>query len=110
MRVQGRGIILGFAIICILFIVSSCRNNVVAPASVSPATAVAVIRNLPPLPVRPHSPKLQELRACAMRQAADLRELQFTGDVGMAELSGWEYGTRASKMTEVLGGDELRSL
>ncbi len=45
-----------------------------------------------------------------MREAADLRELQFKGDVGMAELSGWEYGTRASEMTEVLGGDELRSL
>lgn len=39
-----------------------------------------------------------------------MRELAFTGDIGMAELSGWEYGTRASEMTEVLGGDELRSL
>jgi hypothetical protein len=28
----------------------------------------------------------------------------------MAELSGWEYGTRASEMAEVLGGEELRGL
>jgi len=110
MRVQGRGVILCFAIISILLIVSSCRNNDGSPQSVSPATAVPVVRTLPPLPARPLSTKLQELRARAMREAADLRELQFTDDVGMAELSGWEYGTRASEMTEVLGGDELRSL
>jgi hypothetical protein len=110
MRVQGRGIILCFAIISILLIVSSCRNNGARQMSVSPATAVPVVRTLPPLPERPLSPKLEQLRSRAMREAADLRELQFTGDVGMAELSGWEYGTRASEMTEVLGGDELRSL
>src|ERR1043165_5660016 len=110
MRVQGRGIILCFAIISILLIVSSCRNDGARQTSVSPATAVPVVRTLPPLPERPLSPKLEQLRSRAMREAADLRELQFTGDVGMAELSGWEYGTRASEMTEVLGGDELRSL
>src|SRR2546423_2252898 len=110
MHLQGRGIILCFAIISILLLVSSCRNNGAAPASVGPATAVPVVRTLPPLPARPLSAKLQQLRARAMREAADLRELQFTDDVGMAELSGWEYGTRASEMTEVLGGDELRSL
>jgi hypothetical protein len=39
-----------------------------------------------------------------------LRELPFTNDVGMSELSGWEYGTRASEMAHVLGGDDLRAL
>lgn len=76
----------------------------------SPATAVPVVRTLPPLPVRPLSPKLEELRARAMREAAGLRELEFKDGVGMAELSGWEYGTRASEMAEILGGDELRQL
>jgi hypothetical protein len=28
----------------------------------------------------------------------------------MSELSGWEYGTRASEMAQVLGGEELRGL
>lgn len=34
----------------------------------------------------------------------------MTGDVGMVELSGWEYGTRTREMTELLGGDDLRAL
>jgi hypothetical protein len=50
------------------------------------------------------------MRARAMRAATSLRELPFTGEVGMSELSGWEYGTRASEMAHVLGGDDLRVL
>ena len=45
-----------------------------------------------------------------MRVSAGLRELAWTGEVGMSELSGWEYGTRASEMAQVLGGEELRGL
>jgi hypothetical protein len=56
------------------------------------------------------SPKVLEMRARAMRAASTLRELSFTGEVGMAELSGWEYGTRASEMAQLLGGEELRAL
>jgi hypothetical protein len=110
MRVQGRGIILGCVIILSFLLVVSCGNKRAGQTRVSPATAVPVARTLPPLPVRPLSPKLQELRARAMQEAARLRELSFTGDVGMSELSGWEYGTRASEMAHVLGGDDLRSL
>jgi hypothetical protein len=110
MRVQGRGIILGCVIILSFLLVASCDNKRAGQSGVSPATVVPVARTLPPLPQRPLSPKLQELRARAMQQAADLRELAFTGDVGMSELSGWEYGTRASEMAHVLGGDDLRSL
>jgi hypothetical protein len=45
-----------------------------------------------------------------MSAVSDLRELPFTGEVGMAELSGWEYGTRTREMAETLGGEELRTL
>jgi hypothetical protein len=80
---------------------------------VSPALAapLVVARTLPPLPGRPLSTEMQAVRARNMRVASDLRELPFkTGDVGMAELSGWEYGTRTREMAEILGGDELRAL
>jgi hypothetical protein len=75
------------------------------------AAPVAVARTLPPLPARPLSAEMQAVRARNMRAASDLRELPFkTGEVGMAELSGWEYGTRTREMAEILGGDELRAL
>ena len=111
MRVQGRGIILCFFIISSFLLVISCGNKRSGRTSVAPAAAIApVARTLPPLPARAMSPKVLEMRARAMRVAATLRELSFTGEVGMAELSGWEYGTRASEMAQVLGGDELRAL
>ncbi|HEV7374205.1 MAG TPA: hypothetical protein VGN95_05785 [Pyrinomonadaceae bacterium] len=110
MRVQGRGIILGCAIIFSFLLVASCGNKRAAQTRLSPATALPVARTLPPLPTRPLSPKLEELRKRSMQTAADLRELPFTSDVAMSELSGWEYGTRASEMAHILGGDDLRSL
>jgi hypothetical protein len=69
-----------------------------------------VARTLTPLPVRPLSPRLRAMRERALRTASDLRELSFKDEVGMTELSGWEYGTRTREMAEVLGGDELRAL
>jgi hypothetical protein len=110
MRIQGRGIILGCVIIFSFLLVASCGNKRAAQTQFSPATALPVARTLPPLPVRPLSPKLEELRKRSMQAAANLRELPFTGDVAMSELSGWEYGTRASEMAHILGGDDLRSL
>jgi hypothetical protein len=75
------------------------------------APALVVARTLPPLPARPLSNEMQAVRARTMRVASDLRELPFkSGEVGMAELSGWEYGTRTREMAEILGGDELRAL
>ncbi|HEX8142690.1 MAG TPA: hypothetical protein VF553_08850 [Pyrinomonadaceae bacterium] len=76
----------------------------------SPATVLPVERSLPPLPLRPLSPKLREMRARAMEVSSRLRELDWKNEVGMAELSGWEYGTRANEMAQLLGGDELRAL
>lgn len=79
--------------------------------SASPGAAVVTAeRTLPPLPVRPLSAKLLEMRARAMEVSGRLRELEWKNEVGMTELSGWEYGTRANEMAQALGGDELRQL
>ncbi|MBA2502913.1 MAG: hypothetical protein H0V27_08540 [Pyrinomonadaceae bacterium] len=79
-------------------------------AGAYPAAALPAVRTLPPLPVRPLSPELQELRVRAATAAATTRELAWDSDVGMTELSGWEYGTRSREMAEVLGGNDLRVL
>ena len=50
------------------------------------------------------------MRERAMREAAELRGLAFTGEVGMTELSGWEYGKRTMEMAQILGGEEMRAL
>ncbi|HYE64550.1 MAG TPA: hypothetical protein VD966_03145 [Pyrinomonadaceae bacterium] len=110
MRIHRQAAITGCFIICISLLIASCGNKRAAHVSIGPATAMPVARTLPPLPVRPLSAELRAMRERTMRVASDLRELAFTGEVGMAELSGWEYGTRASEMAQVLGGDELRAL
>jgi hypothetical protein len=112
MRLQGRGIILCSALIIIIsLLVASCGNKRGRNTGASPATVVPpVARSLPLLPVRPLSPKLLEMRARASETSARLRELGWKNEVGMTELSGWEYGTRANEMAQTLGGDELRAL
>ncbi|HMF55843.1 MAG TPA: hypothetical protein VK619_05755, partial [Pyrinomonadaceae bacterium] len=82
-------------------------KTAVAPAAALPQP---VARTLQPLPMRPLSAKLQAMRERAMQRASALRGLEWTADVGMTELSGWEYGQRASEMAQVLGGDDLRAL
>ncbi|MBA2340182.1 MAG: hypothetical protein H0V88_07290 [Pyrinomonadaceae bacterium] len=97
----------------LLFVLAGCNNrrSVRRVAGAYPATVVpAAARTLPPLPVRPLSPELAELRARAATVAAATRELAWDSDVGMTELSGWEYGTRSREMAEVLGGNDLRAL
>lgn len=111
MGVQGRGIILCSALIIIIsLLAASCGNKRGGNMSASPATTLPVKRSLPPLPNRPLSPRLLEMRARATSVAARLRELDWKTEVGMTELSGWEYGTRANEMAQTLGGDELRAL
>lgn len=110
---RGKGIIIGSCILIILIVAllaASCGNNRSTRVSVSAATAVPVVRTLPPLPVRPLSKKLEAMRARTLNTAANLRELQPLGETGMTELSAWEYGKRTGEMAEVLGGDELRAL
>ena len=75
-----------------------------------PATSVPVKRSLPPLPNRPLSEELRLMRDRAMRESSALRGLAFTGEVGMTELSGWEYGKRTTEMAEVWGGEDMRAL
>src|ERR1041385_9394255 len=67
-------------------------------------------RTLPALPVRPLSPRLKALRERAMTDAARVRGLEWAGDVGMTELSGWEYGTRTKEIADVLGTEDLKAL
>jgi hypothetical protein len=69
-----------------------------------------VDRTLPPLPLKPLSPGMENLRSRTMQAASRLRELNFTAEVGMSQLSGWEYGARTSAMAEMFGGDDLRAL
>lgn len=110
MKRQGRGITYLSAVIITFLLVAACGKKPTTRTNIALATDVPVTRTLPPLPSRPPSKKLEELRERAMRVSSALRELPWTGEVGMAELSGWEYGTRASEMAQILGGEELRSL
>ncbi len=80
-----------------------------SPALAMPAAAPPR-RTLPPLPSRPLSPRLQSLRARAMESAARVRGLGWKSEVGMTELSGWEYGTRTKEIAEVYGTDDLKAL
>lgn len=108
---QGKGTAYFCVVIVIISLfIAACGNKRATRSNIAPATVAPVARTLPPLPVRPLTEKLKEMRERAMRVSSGLRELPWTGEVGMAELSGWEYGTRASEMAEMLGGDELRSL
>jgi hypothetical protein len=111
MSVQGK-FIKSFCLITLLCFGAACGDKRVVrvQSGAAPATVMPVARTLPPLSSRPLSLKLQEMRARQSAVAANLRELQWTSEVGMAELSGWEYGTRTSEMADVLGGDELRGL
>ncbi len=112
MRATGKVKILLLFIVIISLLTASvaCSDKRSARTNVGPATAVPVARSLPPLPVRPLSPELRSMRERAMREAAELRGLAFTGEVGMTELSGWEYGKRTMEMAQILGGEEMRAL
>jgi hypothetical protein len=91
------------------FVVKRSRSRVVTPA-LAMAEPTPPQRTLPPLPVRPLSPRLRALRERAMADAARVRGLEWAGDVGMTELSGWEYGTRTREIADVLGTDDLKAL
>jgi len=110
MFVQNKFLILCCLMAILAFAVGCEDKRTVRARSTAAGALMPVARTLPPLPARPLSAKLQEMRARQSMVASKLRELAWTGDVGMAELSGWEYGTRTSEMAEVLGGDELRAL
>ncbi|HEX8459180.1 MAG TPA: hypothetical protein VF656_17945 [Pyrinomonadaceae bacterium] len=81
------------------------RKGVPALGAIAPAK-----RELTPLPVRPLSPALDQMRRRVMSAVAATRELAWRSDAGMIELSGWEYGTRTKELADELAGDELRAL
>ena len=88
----------------VLFV--ACGDKGAEPAAAVVPT-VAARRTLSPLPERPLSPRLKAARERAMRAAAAARGLAWKGEVGMTELSGWEYGTRTKEIAEVLGTEDL---
>ncbi|HKS27392.1 MAG TPA: hypothetical protein VJS44_06205 [Pyrinomonadaceae bacterium] len=109
MRTRVWGTFLVLLTVIVALVVSSCGKQS-SRTSIAPATAVPVARSLPPLPARPLTPELRSMRDRAMRESSEVRGLSFTGEVGMTELSGWEYGKRTTEMAEVLGGEEMRAL
>jgi hypothetical protein len=109
MRTQGKGKFLFLIILIVSLTVASC-NKQSPRTNIGPAATVPVARSLPPLPNRPLTPELSAMRDRAMRESAELRGLAFTGEVGMTELSGWEYGKRTTEAAEVLGGEDMRAL
>ncbi|MDQ3806226.1 MAG: hypothetical protein M3416_20655, partial [Acidobacteriota bacterium] len=55
-------------------------------------------------------PRLRAMRERAMAKTALARGLEWRGEVGMTELSGWEYGTRTKEIADVLATDDLKGL
>ncbi len=113
-RLKGRAIFV-FAVVAAVVLglaAASCGNKRGARKGLPSAAArlTPAKRELTPLPVRPLSPALEELRRRVMRAVSTTRELAWREDAGMSELSGWEYGTRTRELADALGGDELRAL
>jgi hypothetical protein len=118
MRTRGFGIKFLFVILAasVLLGASGCgkKSSEAARRSSSSVQAASVVplaaRSLSPLPARALSAQLQALRAELMRETAVARGLEWKSEVGMTELSGWEYGTRSKELAEVLGGDDFKAL
>jgi hypothetical protein len=115
MRTRGSRFIIFALILAVVaaglaaFVVKRSRSRVVAHA-LALTEPTPPQRTLPPLPQRPLSPRLKALRERAMGDASRVRGLEWAGDVGMTELSGWEYGTRTKEIADVLGTDDLKNL
>jgi hypothetical protein len=116
MRTRGGLIILisiAAVVISVALIAGACgskrgvesRERASRAASLPPEA-----RTLSPLPERELSPALERVRSRVMQRASGARELSWLSEPRMTELTGWEYGTRASEMTELIGGEELRQL
>ncbi|HWS88625.1 MAG TPA: hypothetical protein VN282_16745 [Pyrinomonadaceae bacterium] len=93
-----------------LLLAKRSRPRVVSPVAAATPDAPPAKRTLPPLPLRALSPRLKSLRERAAQSASRVRGLEWRGEVGMTELSGWEYGTRTKEIADVLGTDDLKGL
>jgi hypothetical protein len=117
MRNRGFHLLIFFVIVAaavaglVAFMSKRSRSRVVSPVlAAADETAPPPRRTLPPLPLRPLSPRLKSLGGRAMEAASRVRGLEWRGEVGMTELSGWEYGTRTKEIADVLGTDDLKGL
>src|SRR5215212_1678864 len=86
------------------------RSRNVAPPALAAVDPTPPQRTLPPLPARALSTRMKTLRERAMETASRSRGLEWRGEVGMTELSGWEYGTRTKEIADVLATDDLKAL
>ena len=105
-------IVLAAASAAFALLAGACGSQRTAsPRRVTEAAALPpAVRTLSPLPARALSPESGRALARAMRKAEAARELGWLNEPAMIELTGWEYGTRARELTEVLGGGELRAM
>jgi hypothetical protein len=117
MRTRGRLIILISVVTIagsVALLAGACGNKRGVDGSSGRATQAASVATeasaLSPLPERKLSPELDRVRARVAQRVAAARELAWQSEPRMIELTGWEYGTRAREMTEMLGGEELRAL
>lgn len=114
MPTRNQGFSVLFVIIITLsgLLIAACGDKRAGRRSVAAGAAVIPVerRKLPPLPERPLSPELEAVRERAMGSASATRGLAWKTGVRMTELSGWEYGTRARAVAEMLGGDDLKTL
>ncbi|HEX7317964.1 MAG TPA: hypothetical protein VF297_28935 [Pyrinomonadaceae bacterium] len=117
MRTRGSHLLVFFVVLAAVvagltvLLARRSRSRVVSPvAAATPDAPPPARRTLPPLPLRPLSPRLKSLRERAADSASRVRGLEWRGEVGMTELSGWEYGTRTKEIAEVLGTDDLKGL
>ena len=86
------------------------RSREASPVLAAAEAPAPAKRSLPPLPQRPLSPRLKSLRQRAAEAASRERGLEWRDEVGMTELSGWEYGTRTKEIADVLATDDLKGL
>ncbi|HEX8189945.1 MAG TPA: hypothetical protein VF586_16430 [Pyrinomonadaceae bacterium] len=117
MRTRGSHLLIFFVALAALaagltvLLAKRSRSRVVSPvAAATPDAPAPARRSLPPLPLRALSPRLKSLRERAAESASRVRGLEWRGEVGMTELSGWEYGTRTKEIADVLGTDDLKGL
>jgi hypothetical protein len=116
MRTRGSHLVIFFVILVALAVgllvlmTKRSRSREVSPVLAEAETPAPARRTLPPLPQRPLSPRLKSLRQRAAEAASRERGLEWREEVGMTELSGWEYGTRTKEIADVLGTDDLKAL
>jgi hypothetical protein len=117
MRTRGSHLLIFFAVLAAaavgltVLVAKRSRSREASPLAAAAVDSPAPARRtLPPLPQRPLSPRLKALRERAAESASRVRGLEWRGEVGMTELSGWEYGTRTKEIADVLGTDDLKGL